>query len=461
MKKFNFHVKPIGLLDMLHFKKMVPRRRAILQSGSLEPITAVYGVNRLAQSLHPKQQKAVVAAIIPRKDAKTYVLKADKLAYFRAGQYVSVKLKIGGAVTARPYTLAASPARALEGEYEITVKKAQDGFVSDYILANWEVGTEVTLSGPEGPFSYEPLRDEKEVVGLAGGSGITPFMSMARAIADGTEDFRLTLLYGSRTKADILYADELEELCAATDKLRVVHVLSEEKAEGFEHGFIDAELIQKYAPKDYTLYICGPRAMHDFLAHEIPGLDLDEKHVRREFVPAPASPTYFGSYTSDASKVFTLKLRFLGEEKELPLRADEPILTAIERAGIAAPSRCRSGECGWCRSRLIGGEVFIPEGRAISIPAAAGPSRTSSWRSSRNNTDIGRKGRRGFRRQPGKTKQKGKHSPLAVLSFCSKGSELEIARGVSEAYALDDRAQGLPRRGGGRLSACFLPRARV
>ena len=78
MKKFNFHVKPIGLLDMLHFKKMVPRRRAILQSGSLEPITAVYGVNRLAQSLHPKQQKAVVAAIIPRKDAKTYVLKADK-----------------------------------------------------------------------------------------------------------------------------------------------------------------------------------------------------------------------------------------------------------------------------------------------------------------------------------------------------------------------------------------------
>ena len=56
MKKFNFHVKPIGLLDMLHFKQMVPRRRAILQAGSLEPITAVYGVNRLAQSLHPKQQ---------------------------------------------------------------------------------------------------------------------------------------------------------------------------------------------------------------------------------------------------------------------------------------------------------------------------------------------------------------------------------------------------------------------
>ena len=382
MKKFNFHVKPIGLLDMLHFKQMVPRRRAILAAGSLDPITAVYGVNRLAQSLHPKRQTAVVSEIIPRKDAKTFVLKADKLAYFRAGQYVSVKLQIGNAVTARPYTLAASPRRALEGEYEITVKRAADGFVSDYILDNWQLGTEVTLSGPEGPFSYEPLRDEKEIVGLAGGSGITPFMAMASAILDGTEDFRLTLLYGSRTKADILYAEELAAICAATDKVKVVHVLSEEAAEGFEQGFIGAELIQKYAPERYTLYICGPRPMHDFLALELPKLGLDEKHIRREFVPAPGSPTYFKEYLGDASQVFTLRLLALGEEQSIPLRADEPILTAIERAGIAAPSRCRSGECGWCRARLVSGEVFVPasmDGRRLADAGAGYIHPCSSW----------------------------------------------------------------------------------
>ena len=382
MKKFNFHVKPIGLLDMLHFKQMVPRRRAILQAGSLDPITAVYGVNRLAQSLHPKQQKAVVAEIIPRKDAKTYVLKADKLAYFRAGQYVSVKLQIGGAVTARPYTLAASPLRALDGEYQITVKRAVDGFVSDYILDNWQLGTEVTLSGPEGPFSYEPMRDEKEIVGLAGGSGITPFMAMANAILDGTEDFCLTLLYGSRTREDILYADELAAICAATDKVKVIHVLSEDDAEGFEHGFIGAEMIRKYAPETYTLYICGPRAMHDFLALELPKLGLDQKHIRREFVPAPSSPTYFKAYTADASKLFSLKLLALSEEQIIPLRADEPVLTAIERAGIAAPSRCRSGECGWCRARLVSGEVFIPDsmdGRRLADAGAGYIHPCSSW----------------------------------------------------------------------------------
>ena len=382
MKKFNFHVKPIGLLDMLHFKKMVPRRRAILQAGSLEPITAVYGVNRLAQSMHPKQQKAVISEIIPRKDANTYVLKADKLAYFRAGQYVSVKLQIGNTTTARPYTLAASPALALDGQYQITVKKAPDGFVSEYILENWKVGTEVTLSGPEGPFSYEPIRDEAEIVGLAGGSGITPFMAMAYAILDGTEDFRLTLLYGSRKQEDILYAEELARICSLTDKVRVIHVLSEEQAEGYEHGFIGADLIQKYAPERYTLYICGPRAMHDFLAGELPKLGLDQKHIRREFVPAPGSPEYFENYSGDSSKVFRLSLQMLGEKKELPLRADETVLTAIERAGIAAPSRCRSGECGWCRSRLISGDVFIPEsmdGRRLADDEAGYIHPCSTW----------------------------------------------------------------------------------
>ena len=273
----------------------------------------------------------------------------------------------------------------------ITVKKAPDGFVSDYILNHWKIGTEVMLSGPEGPFSYEPIRDETEILGLAGGNGITPFIAMANAILDGTEDFRLTLLYGSRKKEDILYADELEKICSVTDKVKVIHVLSEEQAEGYEHGFIGAELIQKYAPERYTLYICGPRAMHDFLAGELPKLGLDQKHIRREFVPAPGSPEYFENYNGDSSKVFTLSLQMLGEKKEIPLRADEPVLTAIERAGIAAPSRCRSGECGWCRSRLISGDVFIPEsmdGRRLADDEAGYIHPCSTWAMSNLELEI-------------------------------------------------------------------------
>lgn len=383
MKNFNFHVKPIGLFDMLYFKNAVPKRRAILEKGSLEPITSQYGVNKLAQSLHPKLQQAEVAEIIERKDAKTFVLKADKLAYFRAGQYISVKLQVGSAVTARPYTLAESPRAALSGKYEITVKKSPDGFVSDYILNNWQVGTKVTVSGPEGPFSYEELRDEKQVVGLAGGSGITPFMSMMRAIRDGIEDFNLTLLYGSKTQADILYKDEIEAICRETEKVKVIYVLSDEQADGYESGFIGADLIQKYAPEKYSLYVCGPRGMHDFLNKAVlPVLGLDLKHIRREFVPAPSNPGYFTEFTGDKNATFSLKVLFRDREETIPVRADEPILTAIERAGISAPSRCRSGECGWCRARLICGDVFVPEeldGRRMADAGAGYIHPCSSW----------------------------------------------------------------------------------
>ena len=383
MKKSDFHVKPIGLLDMVDFKNAVPRRRAILENGSLDPITSVYGVNKLAKSLHPAVQEAEIAEIIERKDAKTFVLKADKLAYFRAGQYISVKLNIGNAVTARPYTLAASPKDALNGRYEITVKKSPDGFVSDFILNNWKVGTKVTLSGPEGPFSYEELRDEKNVVGLAGGSGITPFMSMIYAIRDGIEDFNLTLLYGSKTQEDILYKDELDALCKETDKVKVVYILSDEKADGFESGFIGEDIIRKYSPEKYSLYICGPRAMHDYLNKDVlPVLGLDEKHIRKEFVPAPSDPGYFDKFTGDKNAVYSLTVIAFGDEQTVPLRADETILTAIERAGISAPSRCRSGECGWCRSRLVSGEVFIPEsldGRRLADADAGYIHPCSSW----------------------------------------------------------------------------------
>ena len=83
---------------------------------------------------------------------------------------------------------------------------------------------------------------------MAGGSGITPFYSIACAVADGIEDFVLTILYGSRTKDTILLKEELEAVAARSNsRVKVVHVLSDEAAEGYEHGFITAELIKKYA----------------------------------------------------------------------------------------------------------------------------------------------------------------------------------------------------------------------
>lgn len=98
----------------------------------------------------------------------------------------------------RPYSISFSPQEALDGKVTLTIKRVPGGIVSNYMLDHWKVGDKITLTGPLGEFVYLPVRDGSTVIGVAGGSGITPFHSFAKAIAEGDEDFNLVLLYGSR-----------------------------------------------------------------------------------------------------------------------------------------------------------------------------------------------------------------------------------------------------------------------
>ena len=362
----NYKVQLIGALDMLKFKNMPKVREAAIQAAPSTPLPKTLTTNEKAKLRHPEKQSVVVSEIRQNgPDAKTIVLKTEDgtaLAPYRAGQYVSVSVPIGNTVTTRSYSLCGSPAWAKRGEYNITVKRDDAGFVSPWIQDNWQVGQKVTISGPQGHLYYERIRDAKKVVALAGGSGITPFMGMAYALRDGLEDFDLTILFGSRTEDAIIYKKELDEVCAACDKVHVIHVLSDEEKPGYEHGFITAELIKKYGGEEYSIFMCGPQAMYNFLDNEIAKLGLRRKFVRREMFGMIKDPWNQPDYPAEIrGKTFNLKIVQCGREYNVPVSADEPIIVAAERAGIAVPSRCRSGECGWCRSKLVSGKVYIPE----------------------------------------------------------------------------------------------------
>lgn len=368
--KYGYNKKLLKSLSVGPFLGQVKLREKMIAEASDELPTSIYNANVLAKKLHPNVQYAVVTAVAEHPDAKSFTLTADtekgaqRLAYFRAGQYVSIALDIGEAKLNKPYTIRSCPKDALAGTYTITVKRTAKGFASDYILDNWTVGTKVKLSAPLGEFYYQEMRDARQVIALAGGSGITPFYSMAAAIADGTEDFNLTILYGSRTKAGILLGEELEAIAAASaGKVKIVNVLSEEEAEGCEKGFITAELIQKYAPAgDYSVYLCGPKAMYSFMAQELPKLGIKARRIRKELPGEYGDPTGDAAYPKDAAgKTYTVTVLIRGESQTVQCRADQTLLDALEKAGIRAPSHCRSGECGWCHSRLVSGDVYIPE----------------------------------------------------------------------------------------------------
>ena len=347
----NVKVGLVGALDMLKFKNMAKVREEAIQAAPAREVDGNFTINTKAKELHPDYQELVVCKVIDydKAGAKTFVLKrpdGKPVAYFRAGQYLSLKMQIGTS----------------EGKYCITVKTNPGGFAADYMLENLHLGNKIIVSDPQGQFYYEDLRDGYNILALAGGSGITPFLSMARAIRDGIEKFNLTILFGSRTEDSILFKEELCEISKVCPKVKVVHVLSDEEKDGFEHGFITAELIRKYLLDNSSIFICGPEAMYRFLDGEIPKLGLPKRLVRREILGVTKHVEDHEGYPAECiGKTFTITVCRGPEETEIPAAAGESVLVALERAGIKAPSRCRSGECGWCRSKLVSGDVFIPE----------------------------------------------------------------------------------------------------
>lgn len=340
-------------------KFLTERKKFIDNSDPVIPTpTDEFGVNKVARSIHPKVQKLVITRIEEHGAiAKSYYFRSenDPLAYFKAGQYLTFRLEIGNSVVTRSYSIASSPESALKGEYQITVKRIADGFVSDYILDNWAVDDKVTAYAPEGNLIYNPLRDAMNIVGIAGGSGITPFLSLARAISEGDEDCTLTLLYGCRNSDEILFRAELDAL-AKNDNINVVYVLSHSEEEGYEKGFVGADIIRKYAPEGaYSIFVCGPGGMYKFLESELPKLEKEKKYIRFEVFSS-------GKKADAEPKEYSITVINRGKETVIKASSAETVLTAFERAAIEVPARCHTGECGFCRSKLVSGKVYIPEG---------------------------------------------------------------------------------------------------
>ncbi len=335
-------------------------------------LTDVDPIGNVAREWHPGPIELVVTKITPAcKTAKTIrFARTDgkKLPFFYAGQYISLDFEIGESRISRPYSISSAPfeARAEHPFVEITVRRSKgDGFICDYICDALKVGDILTGTMGLGQFYYEPLRDARHVVALAGGTGITPFASMAKEVVNGTLDIDLTILYGSASSDDIVMKDELEELDGASDQLRIVHVISgDEPGWSGEKGFLTADLIKKYSSEDTTYFICGPQVMYRFLRGEIAKLDIPARRVRFEvFGQARDISAYEGYPQELLGQTFELTVVRGISEVKIPAKACESIVVALERAGIRIETGCRSGECGFCRTKVLSGNYYVcPEG---------------------------------------------------------------------------------------------------
>lgn len=360
-------------LKSMKFLPMLSQRQARFKNATAELPNISDQATVIARALHPKRQYLRIESVVDRaEDCKSYILVPDsergttELAYFGAGKYLTVFETIEGMPVTRAYSISSSPKDALGGRYVLTIKLVDGGLMSRYIFDTWAVGTKVEVSAPSGNFEYQPLRDAKKVICLAGGSGITPFVSMANAINDGDEDFEMTLLYGSRTYDSILFREELDELSKKCDKIKVVHVLSDENTEtpeGTEKGFITAELIKKYAPTDevYSVFLCGPQQMYAFVDKELEKLELEKKYIRHEMFGEFHNPATQEDYPAGVPESVRITVTIQDKTYIIKGLSSDSVMQTIEKNGLAVPARCRSGECGFCHSHLISGKVYVPK----------------------------------------------------------------------------------------------------
>jgi ferredoxin-NADP reductase len=293
---------------------------------------------------------------------------------FRPGQYVNLFVDVDGVLTSRPYSISSPPTAEEMGDVcdtlDLTVRDKPDGFVAPYLLNEVRVGDELETTGPAGSFYHEPLIDGDDLVFLAGGSGITPFISIIRDAVRGrgsTPPLRMHLLYGSRVPEDVIFGDELADLAAEHPNLDYALVISEPPPDcrGLV-GFLDADLIHERVGdvRGKTFYVCGPNVMYNFCLDALTELGVPRHKIKRELYGPPDDVTRQLGWPEElpADTLFDVEIVSSTLESRQTIRcaAGEPLLNSLERHGFVVPAVCRAGECSACRTRVLSGRVFQP-----------------------------------------------------------------------------------------------------
>ncbi len=272
---------------------------------------------------------------------------------FKAGQFLTVRLQTDGRPLTRCYSISSAPEPP--GYVEISVKR--QGPASSLLHATLRPGVMLTIGPPAGPFVY-PEADDRPIVLMGGGIGITPLLSMLRHAVAAEPSRRVTLIYSVKSLDDLAFGDELSLVARHHPQVRVVITLTGERHEGYRHGRVDAAALRQLVaePAGCLFMLCGPLPMIDAMREMIEAAGVPASQVRAEAFEAAvagAQPVQAAQLASDKVPQVTFALA----KRVVEAGPGESLLDVAERGGVGIPSVCRGGVCGTCRTRLTSGEA--------------------------------------------------------------------------------------------------------
>jgi ferredoxin-NADP reductase len=324
------------------------------------------GRSARASTTRPKGFVAtpVLTVIQETTDIRTFRIARPDGFVFDAGQFLTLRLRIDGQEHVRCYSISSPPEAS--GYLEISVKR--QGVVSNALHATLRPGSLLSVRAPAGSFVY-PATDDRPVVLVGGGVGITPLMSMLRHGVLAEPNRPISLLYSARTPADLAFRPELEWLATRSPRLRVTLAVSgAPSAPDIYPGRIDGPLLRTVPDLTEAIaLICGPQPMIEAMASLLADIGVPRPQIRFELFEAAVAAS---TRASDGERHMekrsatgeTFKVSASRSGRETKITAGQTLLEAAEQSGIDIPSICRAGVCGTCRTRVTEGRVECASG---------------------------------------------------------------------------------------------------
>jgi ring-1,2-phenylacetyl-CoA epoxidase subunit PaaE len=289
---------------------------------------------------------------------------------FAPGQHLTLRTTLDGAECRRSYSICTAPD---DGELRVAVKKVADGRFSTWINDALKPGDAIDVMTPQGRFGLSPQPGAaRTYLAIAAGSGITPVMSLARALLSREPRSEFVLIYGNRTSQSIIFKDALDDLKDRfLERFTVHHVLSREQQElpllngRIDSGKIEALIaaISPAAEIDH-IFLCGPGDLIEENKATLARLGVPPGRIHVEYfstdgAPVPPRAPVRRAGANEAKSIATVQLTLQGAVHVIPMREGESIVDAGIRHGLDMPYSCRGGMCCTCRAKLTEGEVAM------------------------------------------------------------------------------------------------------
>jgi len=296
---------------------------------------------------------------------------------FTQGQYLTLRTTIDGQDLRRSYSICAG---VDDGELRVGVRKVKGGVFSNWINEQLKPGDVISVMAPQGRF-FVPIEPgaRRHHVGIAGGSGITPILSIMKTVLAREPLSRFTLIYGNRMLRSTMFKEELEDLKNRyMTRLVLHHVFSDDPTDApLNMGLINRDKVAEFlasvlpASNIDQVYICGPFQMNDEAEAALlaAGVPQGRIHIERFGVATPSGEEV-GAVVHEAKPGDAEKARIVivrdGMRREIEFSKDQPsILDAASAAGMEVPFSCTSGVCGTCRAKLVEGKVRMERNFAL------------------------------------------------------------------------------------------------